>query len=64
MSEEKIYLQYAEDCLRIAEKMQGKDRQTLLKIAEAWRTRAEGTVRAAKPNKSLDPDSGDASPVQ
>jgi hypothetical protein len=33
-------LRFADDCLRIAEKMSGKDRQTLFKIAEAWRSRA------------------------
>lgn len=58
MAEAKLYLQYAEDCLRIAEKMQGNDRQTLLKIAEAWRTRAQAVARAEKP-----PDRDDLPPV-
>ena len=34
------YRQYAEDCIRIAEKMDAKDKQILLKIADAWKARA------------------------
>ena len=34
------YRQYAKDCIRLASTMTGADRQTLLKIAEAWEGRA------------------------
>jgi len=40
MSEVERYRQYAKDCVRIASTMSGADRQTLLKIAEAWEGRA------------------------
>jgi hypothetical protein len=40
-----MYSQYAQDCLRIAEKMTGKDRQTLLKSAETLRSAAEEAER-------------------
>jgi hypothetical protein len=36
----KQYRQYVTDCIRIADKMNGDDKQTLLKIAEAWMMRA------------------------
>jgi hypothetical protein len=38
--ESEEYRQYAKDCTRIAETMNAKDKQTLLKIAEAWEARA------------------------
>ena len=34
------FRQYAKDCIRIADGMNGKDRQTLLDIADAWELRA------------------------
>jgi len=40
MSEADKYRQYAKDCIRLASTMTGADRQTLLKIAEAWEGRA------------------------
>lgn len=40
MLEAGTYRQYASDCRRIAEGMNGKDRETLLRIAEAWDQRA------------------------
>ena len=40
MLEAKKYRQYARDCVRIAASMSGKDRQTLLDIANAWEARA------------------------
>ena len=40
MLEAKKYRQYAKDCVRIAASMSGKDRQTLLDIADAWEARA------------------------
>jgi hypothetical protein len=34
--ESKKYRQYAADCVRMAQTMAAKDKQTLLEIAEAW----------------------------
>jgi hypothetical protein len=45
MLEAQTYRQYAADCIRIAEKMDPKDKQILLKIAEAWKMRAEEAER-------------------
>jgi hypothetical protein len=45
MLEAKAYRQYAADCVRIAEKMEAKDRRILLEIAEAWRMRAAEAER-------------------
>ena len=45
MLEAKTYRQYAADCLRIAEKMDAKDKQVLLEIAQAWEMRAEEAER-------------------
>ena len=36
MSESEKYKQFAADCIRIAEKLGGEDRERLLKIANAW----------------------------
>ena len=41
MSDPETYKRYANDCLRLAEKMSTSDKQTLLKIAEAWEARAQ-----------------------
>ena len=40
MLESEKFRRYAKDCIRIAATMNGKDRQTLLAIAEAWEARA------------------------
>lgn len=40
MKDSEKFRQYARDCIRLAEKMDAKDRQTLLQIAEAWQMRA------------------------
>jgi hypothetical protein len=45
MLEAGTYRQYASDCRRIAEGMNGKDRETLLRIAEAWEQRAQEADR-------------------
>ena len=45
MLEAKTYRQYADDCIRIAEKMEAKDKKILLKIAEAWTMRADEAER-------------------
>jgi hypothetical protein len=45
MLEAKTYRQYAAECVRIAEKMDTKDRRVLLEIAEAWTMRAQEAER-------------------
>jgi hypothetical protein len=45
MQEAKTYRQYAADCRRIAETMSRKDGEILLKMAEAWDSRAEEAER-------------------
>ena len=42
------YREYAHDCIRLAEHMSAADKQTLLKIAEAWETRALEAEREEK----------------
>jgi hypothetical protein len=65
MLEGKTYRQYATDCTRIAEKMGAKDKQILLKIAEAWNMRAdEAEQRENKMDgKGREPDPGTAAPA-
>jgi hypothetical protein len=48
MKDAKNYRQYAADCLRIAESMSIKDKQILLKMAEAWELRAQEADRQEK----------------
>ena len=56
MLEAKKYRQYAKDCVRIAASMSGKDRQTLLDIADAWEARAvEAESRGPKSDGGRDP---------
>ena len=43
MKDAKTYRQYAAECRRIAQTMQGEDRATLLQMAELW----ESTAREA-----------------
>jgi hypothetical protein len=42
------YKQYAADCIRIAETMNAKDKEVLIKIAKAWEARALEAEREAK----------------
>lgn len=42
------FRKYAADCLRIARQMNGKDRQALLEIADAWETRAQDAEKKEK----------------
>jgi hypothetical protein len=62
MLEGKTYRQYAADCTRIADKMNAKDKQILLKIAEAWSMRAEEAERHENKadGKGKEPDPGTA----
>jgi hypothetical protein len=56
MLEAKEYRQYAKDCVRIAASMSGKDRQTLLDIADAWEARAlEAESKWPKTDGGRDP---------
>jgi predicted lipoprotein len=55
MLEAKKYRQYAKDCVRIAASMSGKDRQTLLDIADAWEAPDGGRDPSAP---SVVPDAG------
>ena len=56
MSESEKYRQYAQDCVRIAASMSGKDRQTLLEIAAAWEARAaEAESKSSGFDGSRDP---------
>jgi hypothetical protein len=59
LSDAETYKRYADECLRIAEKMTGKDREALLQIAEAWRSRAQGIASIRKGETE-----GDTTPVQ
>jgi hypothetical protein len=55
MLEAKTYRQYAADCVRIAEKMDAKDKKVLLEIAQAWDMRAEEAERREiKPDGKTD----------
>ena len=56
MLKSKKYRQYAKDCIRIAASMNGKDRQTLLTIAEAWKARAAAQSKEYKTDGRGDPD--------
>lgn len=48
MQDSEKFRRYARDCIRMAEKMKGEDRQTLLKIAEAWEMRAQDAEKKEK----------------
>jgi hypothetical protein len=47
MKDAKTYLEYAGDCRRMAKMMTAKDKETLLKMAEAWEERAREAERQA-----------------
>jgi hypothetical protein len=51
--ESKKYRQYAADCVRMAQTMAARDKQTLLEIAEAWEKRAEDAELKEKTGGSL-----------
>jgi len=48
MKDAKTYRTYAEDCRRIAEKMNGRDKIALLQMAELWDKQAEEAERQDK----------------
>ena len=52
MKDAKTYREYAADCIRIAQSMNAKDRETLLKMAKAWEDRAREAERNEKKAES------------
>jgi hypothetical protein len=48
MKDVKMYREYAVDCTRIAQSMNAEDRETLLKMAQAWEDRAREAERREK----------------
>jgi len=48
MKNAKTYREYAADCIRIAQRMSTRDKETLLKMAQAWEDRAREAERQAK----------------
>jgi hypothetical protein len=64
MLEAKTYRQYAADCVRIAEKMDAKDRRILMEIAEAWTMRAQEAERRTHPADGKARHDGDGSGVR
>ena len=47
MKDAKTYREYALDCIRIAQSMNAKDREILLKMAMAWEDRARDAEKRA-----------------
>jgi hypothetical protein len=45
MKDAKTYREYAADCRRIAQLMSQKDKEALLKMAQAWEDRAKEAER-------------------
>jgi hypothetical protein len=63
MSDSENFRQYASDCIDLAASMNGKDRQTMLAIAEAWKERAaEAKGRESNPGGRTEPDGPDVIP--
>jgi hypothetical protein len=50
MKDVQMYREYAADCTRIAQSMNAEDRETLLKMAQAWEDRA----REAEPREKTE----------
>ena len=48
MKDAETYRGYAADCRRMAKQAQPKDKEALIKMAEAWEERAQQAERAAK----------------
>jgi RIO-like serine/threonine protein kinase len=47
MKDAKTYREYAADCRRMAKLTSSKDKEVLMKMAEAWEERAQEAERAA-----------------
>ena len=56
MLDAKSCREFARDCVRIAEKMNAKDKETLLKIAQAWEARALESERRASSSRPRTPE--------
>ena len=52
MTEAKMYREYAADCVRMAQSSDAKDRETLLKMAQAWEDQAREAEQHAKKAES------------
>ena len=52
MKDAKTYREYAADCIRMAQSMDAKDRETLFKMAQAWEDRAREAERNEKKAES------------
>jgi len=48
MQDAKTYRQYANDCRRIAETMNARDKAIMLEMAKVWDERAEEAARIAR----------------
>ena len=48
MQDAKTYRKYAEDCRRIAQTMNARDKAVMLEMAKVWDERAEEADRLAK----------------
>ena len=48
MQDSNIYRKYADDCRRIAETMNAKDKAIMLEMAKVWDERAEDAERSEK----------------
>lgn len=59
MKEVETYRQFAADCIRMAQKVSVKDKEILVKIAEAWEQRAQEAERKAR-KYGNDPSEGSA----
>ena len=51
MRDAKTYRTYAQECRQIAERMNGKDKAALLKMAEVWDKQAQEAERQEKTSK-------------
>ena len=52
MQNSNTYRQYADDCRRIAETMNAKDKAIMLEMAKVWEERAEDAERMERPAPS------------
>ena len=48
MQDSRAYRKYAEDCRRIAQTMNAKDKAVMFEMAKVWEERAEEAERLAK----------------
>jgi hypothetical protein len=53
MQDSNIYRKYADDCRRIAETMNAKDKAIMLEMAKVWDERAEDAERSERSKPSV-----------